>query len=253
MNTIKMKAPIKYHLRSFRKTIQIMYLCVYLVMLLTVISNIFKTPFSFESNSMMEFVSAITIFVIGLVSFKEYFKFSLANGISRKTQFFSTTAALGILSTVLAFIDTINCLIFTHITHYCPLFLQIYGIGSSFSDSSPILTPQMLFENFLWLVFLYFLVSMIGLFITTLYYRMNRGFKIAVSIFVPVVLINGFEPLDSYFFAGKLTAVLQNFLSVAFGLSNGCNPYIAMVSMFVFAFFFAALTYLLARKASIKN
>ena len=255
----KINTAIKYQLSNYRHTVLIMYLCVYIVILLTVLSHYLKDSIRISSSGGLEFISAITIFVVGLNSFKDNFKFFSANGVSRKTQLCSTVAALSTLSAVFAFIDTINSIIFTHITTYSPMFLQNYGwrfgYSSDFSTvfASPALTPQILFENFLWLMFLYFSISMIGLFITTLYYRMNKGLKIAVSIAVPVVLINGFEPLDSYFFAGKITASIKTFFNAAFGFLNGYNPYISMMSMFVFAAVFAALAFLLARRAVLKE
>jgi hypothetical protein len=252
MNTIRMKAPIKYQLLNYRHTVLIMYLCVYFF------TALISIPLSFKfsgSTSGLELASAITIFVIGLNSFKDIFKFFSANGVSRKTQFLSTAASLGILSAVLALIDMINCIIFTHLTTYSPMFLQIYGprFGFGFSKENPILTPQILLEFFLWLIFLYFFVSMIGLFITTLYYRMNKGLKIAVSIAVPTVLLNGISALDFYFLNGKISDFLENAAKTAWGISNGFNPYIGMVSMFFFAAAFAALAFLLARKATVKE
>jgi hypothetical protein len=260
MNKIKIKVPLKYQLFEYRHTMLIMYLCVYAVIFLTVVSRFLKTTETFGSNGSLELVSVITIFVIGLNSFKDNFKFFSANGVSRKMQFCSTAAALGILSCTLAFIDTINSVIFTHVTVYYPMFLEAYGHSMGITGfgygsllKSPVLAPQLLFENFLWLTFLYLLFSMIGLFITTLYYRMNRGLKIAVSIIVPVFFLNGIELLDTTFFGGQIGSFFLDFLYIAGGLYDNSNPYIAMVSMFLFTAVFAALTYLLARRASIKK
>lgn len=258
MNQIKIKAPLKYHLRDYRHVVLIMYLCVYIVILLTFVSYYSKDWFHVSSSSGLELITAVTILVVGMNTFKENFKFFSVNGVSRKTQSCSTVCALGILSAVFAFIDTINFVILTHVPNYSSLFAQSYAqrynftLGSALSNSSAP-TAQMLLENFLWLIFLYFLLSMIGLFITTLYYRMNKGLKIAVSIAVPTLLINGFGQLDSYVFGGKMAAFIKSFFNAAMGFSNGGNPYIAMFSMFVSAAFFAALSFLLARKASIKK
>jgi hypothetical protein len=252
MNTMKIKVPVKYQLREYRHTVVIMYLCVYLFTALIGISFSFKSS---GSTSGLEMVSAITIFIIGLNSFKEIFKFFSANGVSRRTLFFSTAAALSILSAVFALIDTINCVIFTHLTNYSSLFLQIYNprFGLVLSRNNPVLTLQILFESFLWLIFLHFFASMVGLFITTLYYRMNRGLKIAVSIAVPTLLLNGVSALDFYFLDGKISAFFERAVKAAWGISSGYNPYIGMISMFVFAAVFAALAFLLARKAPVRE
>ena len=202
----------------------------------------------------------ITIFVVGLNSFKENFKFFSANGVSRKTQLCSTIASLGILSAVFALIDTINGIIFTHVMVYRPMLVQAYGPRYGYaldvypySNSSPVLTAQILAEDFLWLLCTCFFVSMVGLWITTLFYRMNRGLKIAVGIAVPVLLLNGLPFLDELYFGGAFVKALANAARAAWGLSGGYNPYIGMFSMLVFSGIFAALTFLLARRAALKK
>ena len=257
----RIKAIIKYQFSDYRHVILIMYLSVYFVYVFSVVSMHFiagnNNAIRFGSISGLEMASAITIFVIGLNSFKEDFKFFSVNGISRKTQFCSTAAALGILSALFALIDTINCIIFSLSLYYRPWFLQIYGSRFGYSNwenvSSFALTPQILFEDFLWLLFTYFFACMVGYFITTLYYRMNKGLKIAVSIAVPVFLLNGLDALDYYFLNGRINAFLQYFVKTAWGITSGYNPYIAMVSLCVFAAVFAVLAFLLARKAVIKR
>jgi len=260
MNKSKFKTILAYLLRNYRNTILIMYLCVYLAVIAVLIFGFTLAKFKNNSyNGGFELASLITIFVVGLNSFKDDFKFFSANGISRKTQFYSTTAALGILAVIFALIDTINSILFTHVIAYHPMLIQLYGPRFGYSSSlatpfsSPILTPQMLVESFLWLIFAYFFVSMIGLFITTLFYRMSKAMKIAVSISVSVILLNGVPFLDQFYFNGILTKFFANAAMTAWGFSNGYNPYIGMVSMFLFAAIFAALAYLLARKACVRE
>jgi hypothetical protein len=231
-----------------------MYLCVYLVVAFTAVSNMLNRPDDAFCTA-MESVSVITIFVIGLNSFKEDFKFFSANSISRRTQFFSTTAALGILSVFFAFIDTVNSILYSFIPsiEYHSIFSFLY-YGYRFDPlTKQILTAEQLIGNFFWLIFFYFWFSMLGLFITTLYYRMNKGLKIAVSVAVPVLLFFGPDPLDR-FTGGKSTNLISTiFRFVFFGTSSKANPYIGMLSMFILAVLAAALAFVLARKADIKK
>ncbi|HEX3040420.1 MAG TPA: hypothetical protein VHP54_09055 [Caproiciproducens sp.] len=250
MNKTSLKVPIKYLLFTYRNTMLVMYLCVYLLAAFTAVLNAIVSPGD-SATMVMESVTAITIFVIGLNSFKEDFKFFSANSISRRTQFFSTAAALGILSVIFAFIDTINSILFSCIPllNYHSIFAYIYEARYN----SPSLSAQLIFENFFWLIFLYFWCSMLGLFITTLYYRMNKGLKIAVSIAVPILLIFGPDPLDR-FTGGRSTNLISAIFRFAFfGNYQDHNPYIGMLSMFIFAAFSAALAFVLARKADIKK
>lgn len=253
---------IKYHLHDYKRTILGMYLVVYLIYFLMFISDHFWSTFIHVAQKGtiggLELVSAITIFIIGLNSFKDNFKFFSANGLSRKTQLYSTAVSLGILSITFAFIDTINCLIFKNLVNAYPLYMQIYAQRYGYvatGDRVPFsITPQILAENFLWLIFLYFFVTMIGLFITILYYRMNKKAKIAVSIVIPTVFLGGIlQEIDSLFLQGRIHAFLLRAASAAWGIAEGYNPYIAMASMFVFAAFFGALSFLLARRAIVKK
>lgn len=256
MRLLNLKAPIRYQLRNFRHVFVIMYFFVYLFMLLIAVSDHFFAV-SIGSSNGIEGISAITIFVTGLNSFKDTFKFFSANGISRKTQLCSTVASLGILSVGFAFMDTVNSVIMSNIAVFRPLFLEIYGPRFGHSANTfyrgVSLTPQILIENFIWIVFLYFLFSMAGLLITTLYYRMSRVQKIVVSIAVPTVALNGIPFLDSLFLQGRIMAFIQNSINAALGMTGGYNPYIGIVSMFLSAAVFTFLTYLLARRATVKK
>lgn len=261
MNKSNIKTPLIYQLRDYRNTVLIMYLCVYFAVLMILISGNgivtnSRGTVRISTTGSLELASMITIFVVGLNSFKEYFKFFSANGVSRKTQLCSTAAALGVLSAVFALIDTINSIIFTKVMVYRPMLIQAYGLRYGYVSSmtkSPVLTPQILAENFLWLFCTCFLISIFGLLITTLYYRMNKGLKIAVSIAVPVLLINGLPDFDALYLDGAILKALSNAVSAAWGFSNGYNPYIGMFSMLVLSAIFFTLTFLLARKAAVKK
>jgi hypothetical protein len=229
-----------------------MYLCVYILIVLTLLSKGLRLEFNMGVNSGLEIISMITLFVFGLTSFKDNFKFFSVNGFSRKTQFLSTTAFFGILSCIFALIDTVNGLFLTSVTDYRSLFMELYAPLVPASGSMGTVLPLLL-ENFLLLTVFYFCITMVGLFITTLYYRMNKGLKIAISVGVPVVLIYGVEPLNDYVFHGRVYEFFANVFSAVWGIYGGCNPLIAVGSQLLFAVLFAALAYLLARRAVIKK
>lgn len=193
----------------------------------------------------------ITLFVIGLNSFKSLFKFFIGNGVSRKTLFSGLLLGMGITAAAMALIDTLNSLLFSHVMSYHSMFQMLY-YDTANKDLPSNLLP-MLAQQFLWLLFAYVWVMMIGFFITNLYYRMNKSTKIAVSIGVPVSLFYILPLLDQYFLNGVLSRAVTNFAGFAWGLSNGYNPAIGMASMFVFAVINAALAWLLVRRANVKE
>ncbi len=248
-----LKASIQYRLRDYKQVMLILYLCIYLLFLFSICLR----SFNIRSNvtfSSMESVTAITIFVVGLNSFKEYFKFFSINGLSRKTMFFSSVFSLAILSAAFSVIDTINDVIFSKLaTTYYPTFALLYGERYHLEGAKSVnLTPQILLEHFLWFAFLYFFLSLVGLFITTAYYRMNKPLKIVVSIAVPLFLLNGGNfPNDAI--SESISRCFNSAIRAMLGFSNGSNPYIAMLSMFLFAAVFAAFSYLLARRADVKK
>ncbi len=248
MNPAKIKSIIRYILADYKNGIIVMYLCVYVLIILTVL----KTELSVFNG--IELISLITLFCFGLTIFKENFYFLSANGISRKTQFVSTICSCFTMSAFFSFIDTINSVILTKSAPYHSMFAAIYaprteqaaagGFGSMLC---------LLLENFLFLTVLYFCVMLIGYFLTNLYYKMNRGWKIGVSVGVPVVLGNGIPWLNTYVFHGELGAVFLRFNAAMWGISYGYNPFVAMGSLLLISLLFSALTFLLMRRAVIKK
>ena len=189
----------------------------------------------------------------GFILFKINFKLFSANGVSRRTLFCSLVIVMGISAATMSLIITLNTILLSHFTKYLSSFAQLY-YGSILSDSqSTHYTVQMLAQQFVWQGFGYFWIAMLGLLITVLYYRMNRGMKIAVSIGVPVFCICVFPILDFALWDFKLTHAMQTFFSFALGFSNGSNLYIGMISMVIFAAIAATLAWLLVRRANVKQ
>jgi hypothetical protein len=200
----------------------------------------------------LEFISMIMVFVLGISSFKPYFKFFSANGRSRKTVFCTAIAGLGCISVIMAFIDTLNTLLFSHHANYQSLFAQAYYRSQLSLSCWFDYSYSMLVQQFLWSIFAVFWTATVGFLITVLYYRMNRGVKIAVSVGVPVLLVFVLPILDRNLWSNRLADTQQNFFNFVWGYSNGYNPYIGMASMFIFAAVNAALAWLLVRKANVK-
>lgn len=111
----------------------------------------------------------------------------------------------------------------------------------------------MFFEKLLFTICLYAAVSMIGYFITALYYRMGKGAKIAVSVGVPAGLLIMLPIVDASLFHGKIGRTIGRLTSFAFGYSNKANPYYGMVTLLLIFAVFSALSWLLVRKAVIKD
>lgn len=247
MNPAKIKSIIRYILADYKIGAIVMYFCVYVFIILTVLKS------GMAVSNGIELISLITLLCFGLTMFKENFYFLSANGVSRKTQFISIICSCFIMSAIFSFIDTINSVILTSTAPYHSLFAAIYtpraqqaavgGFGS---------VLLFLLENFLFLTLLYCCFMLIGYFIANLYYKMNRGWKIGVSVGVPVVLGNGIPWLNTYVFHGELGAAFLRFNAAVWGISYGYNPFVAMGSLLLISLLFSALTFLLMRRAMIK-
>ena len=115
----------------------------------------------------LEMASIIFIFVTGLNSFKTTFHMLSANSISRKTMFVSYLAVIGIVAAGMAVIDTLYGAAMKMLGSYQSMFEQIYGLETG--------TPALVAGGFEWRLCSYLVAGMMGYFITTLYYRMNKG------------------------------------------------------------------------------
>lgn len=246
---MKMKPALKYYLGDYRNVILAMYVCVYIFAFLM---GIGRSEFKNSSCGGLELISVITVFVLGLSSFKPYFKFFSANGRSRKIVVFAAITSLGCISVIMAFIDTLNTMLFSHHANYQSLFAQAYYRSQLSLPCWFDYSYSMLVQQFLWSIFAVFWTATVGFLIAVLYYRMNRGVKIAVSVGVPVLLVFVLPILDRNLWSNRLADTQQNFFNFAWGFSNSYNPYIGMASMFIFAAVNAVLAWLLVRKANVK-
>lgn len=259
MNHLRIKAPFRFQLHGYKKVFAIMYLCLFAIFALTEIAILVPRSNATVTFSNMEAGSIITIFITALFSYKESFRFIMANSITRKSHFASSVLALATLSAAFSLVNTILSTVYSFFTNYRPLFVGIYAgrFGLPEITEYPLpslqLTFQMQLENFLWSIFFHLLFAMAGFLIAVSFYRMNKWVKIAVLVGVPTVLLNGVEALDFYFLNGKISAFFRWFGPFLFGGSNYQNPYFSILNMLLFSALIAALAWLLARRAVLKR
>lgn len=182
----------------------------------------------------------IFCFVLGLTSFKNTFKFTQANNVSRRSMFFASLISLPAIAAIMAIAYIIfNALLGLVIPHQ-GLLPQIYSV-----NAWPI--------NLLWSFGLNTFAIFLGFLITLIYYRSNALQKTIVSI-SPFFLIFGLVHLDGRT-NGRLGDALVRFFRKAFGLVDlsNPNPYIALLSFLISAAIFAAFSFLLMRRAPIRD
>jgi uncharacterized protein involved in cysteine biosynthesis len=92
---------------------------------------------------------------------------------------------------------------------------------------------------------------MLGLLITTIYYRMNPQQKLAFSIGVPFVLFIGLPVFDRNMTGGRITAAL--FKTFNWWMGCAMNPASDFATHLVLAALLAGLILLLVRRAEVKQ
>lgn len=203
------------------------------------------------TSSGIEISTAVFIFVVGLNSFKSTFHLFLANGVSRKTMFKSYILAIVPLAAFMAFVDIINNVVLSSVDNYQSMFYQMYNL-----HYGPVLNfgaqMRVALDGFVWMTFLYIALALLGFFITAIYYRMGKSLKLIVSIGVPVFFVMLLPYMDTYLFDGKVFDALGYFFSKAWGFLDGYNPYVSVLSSFITAVVFGALSFLAIRRATVK-
>ena len=242
---MRLTPTLKYQLTSTKWPIIIYYIVIYALMITMGISRSFDTTNFSVTFGGLDGASIIFLFVVGLNAFKSNFHMFVANGVSRKTMFTSFIASTGILCAGMALVDSINVLIISQFVEYQPAVMQLFD--ARYIDSG----LRMYTESFLWMFFSYVSSIMLGYFITTAYYRMNKPLKLAVSIGVPVMVFIVLPILDNVLFDHQLTVAFRAYTAFCSGQSTG-SPYVAMLFDVINIAVTGALAYLLARRATVK-
>jgi len=247
----------KYELKDHKMPIIIFYGVI--VGLLIMLFALTVVPMSGNTASGrfigMEMSTVIFLLICGMNSFKEPFRFAVQNGISRKTLFHSHLLTVCTLAVGMSILDEIVLLIGKAIASangkivYKGMFEMFYErnyVGNSSNLAIHI-------DGILFHICLYAASLMIGYFITNIYYKMNRGAKIGVSVGVPVGLFVVLPIVEATFTKGKITALFLKFLSFSFGFDNGFNPYYAMVTLIIIFVMFSVLSWILMSKSVVKD
>lgn len=201
-------------------------------------------------SSGIEFSTIIFIFIAGLNSFKNSFKFTQGNNISRKTFFQGLMISTLPTAALMAVADVILNRIYNLVV-FCPtIYDMLYskGFGEHYWSQSNSFST--LLGTVMFLVFLYAMAFNLGVLINLIYYRSNTVLKVIISaapFALMTLLVNFHNLLPQEFFNS-----VGKFLFNAFGLNNN-NAYAACFSFFVIAALFSGGIHLLMRRAVVKD
>lgn len=246
---MKLKSVLKYNFSNVKTGILIFYLVIFIVIILlgstvSIMSN-GKTN---VTTGGAELASFIFLFVVGLNSFKEDFLFLSVNNIPRKLQYKAFLITALSISCIMAAIDTAYSNTLSQFLTYKPAFIQVYDKWTIQTA-----TPLVIVSAFIWSAVLYLAAYLVGYFITNLYYYMNKIAKIAVSVGVPVWFVIILPLIDSEITKGKIAKFIGDTFLIFVGLKDTVNPYIAVLSLLLVSAVAAGLSFLMVRRAVVKN
>lgn len=196
--------------------------------------------------------SFVYMFVMGIVCYAEGFKFSLCNGVSRKTIIVTSIFTYASAAFLLSLFEILSTLVLGAIA-------AGLGIGDFLTENM----FEMLFKNYPADAFLQILsnflitflglilISFVGVFISALNGRMSTRTRLLVYIGVPAILFLGL-PLTFK----VLTAPIREFFTEMFvSLFNfiSASPITGGATMLLLIVVFWTLSYLCIRRAPLKT
>lgn len=173
---MKIKQMLLWQFQSSRSAF-IIFFCIMLALTAVLTILFFNLSASGNSGNMSFNMAAAPIgvfflFVVGCASFAENLHLAFANGVSRKTHFFSFL----IFSVVVSILTAVLCLLIDKIPSLSP---STYVPPTVSSVGMQIV--------FYWMLNLG--IMALGYFIAGAFYRMNKTAKIAASILIPAAVI----------------------------------------------------------------
>lgn len=247
------KASIKYQIKDNIRSIIVFYFIILFVMSLITISVVMPNNSGSSSLSGMEMSSVIFLFILGLSSFKDNFHMFLQNGLSRKTLFLSEVLSMLVIAVGMSIVDfSILKLIKLISENVRGLKATSIFEMSYYKHIDSISNLQMYTEKLIFQIGMYLAISLVGYFIAIAYYRMNKAAKRAVAIGVPVGFSCILPLIDATLTNGKITKFINDVITYAFGIKSG-NPYHAMITFLIVAITFGCFSWLVMRKAVVKN
>ncbi len=243
---MRLAPALKYQLSGIKWPVIIFYIVIYSLFILMGISLLLFRRFDMRVTfGGFDVASMIFLFVVGLNAYKSTFHMFSANGISRKTMFTSFVFVAAILCAGMALIDSLNTLIIRQFINYETTMVQEFA--SRYIGSGSMLYG----EGIIYMFCSYLSCIMLGYFITTAYYRMNKPLKLSISIGVPVFFFILLPVIDAQLFSGEIYKLIGTVIAFCSGRLSG-SPYVAMGMDLVFAVVTGTLAYLLARRATVK-
>lgn len=144
--------------------------------------------------------SVIFCFVTGITVAGEDLSLLIANGVSRKTQFFSQVAAMCVVILSMALIESVFSYFAARTTNYRSMYVQIFEVLPrliSREETVISYTADAAVAGFFWSATLYLLTYGLGIFFAALFKRIPRRLRVWVGVGIALLLMFGVPGLGA--------------------------------------------------------
>ena len=211
-------AAFRYYIHDYRKAVIVFYGVMLAVYALVGVGATFTMEMNGKySISGTEVATQIMFFVFGTVSLREALRFFCQLGVGRKTLCKSNVAAILCMAAVCSVLDHAYTLLLTQ-----PL--NQGNSGSPFAllyNGGQAITLGQLPLSLLWNFGLNLLTFFTGFCIAGMFYRLEKGGRIALAVGVPALLLIILPSVDHFMLGGGLTAASTGLVEFVLGLGQG--------------------------------
>lgn len=252
MNTMNLRPAYKYRFCDMVKGIGFFYAIMVVVMTSVICLVSFEVSNgSNVSGSFAAFVFAATIalFVMGITTIREDMRLMLQNGIGRRTIFVTELLVVLSVSLLLAVAGELLIAIGQAVTasrsdfFITDLYQILYTDGINFN-----LALGEHFESIALAFGIYMCANLAGMFISLLFYRLNKMWTLIVAIGVPLLLIIGLPMLLTRGSAGRFLESVFGMM-LEFALSS---PWALLLCFLLAAVLIGIVNWLMMRRAPVK-
>lgn len=252
MKTMNIRPAFQYRFQDTLKSIGVFFaiMVVLFLIVISLVSYSVSIGGKVSGNfSPFVFAATITLFVMGITTIRDDLRLMLQNGIGRRTIFVTELFVALSVSMILAFAGVLliaigQTLIATRSEFIITdLYQQLYTDGSNNT-----LSFGKHLENIALSFSIYTCVNIAGIFISLLFYRLNKMWTLIVAIGAPLLLFIGLPLLLT---RSRLGYILESvFVRILeFALSS---PWAMFLCFLLAAIFIGILNWLMLKRAPVK-
>lgn len=242
---MKSKQGAQYYLYDQSRAVGIYFVVVLLVLIAALIIS--HATGARVTTGGLEMGGFIFLFVLGLNAYKPQLRLFVQSGLSRRTLWLSFLLCAAAVSVVMTVMHVLFVLIFGQSLRVTLFFTNLYEMLSTDAARVSLI-------GVLWTLLANLSLMTLGFCISTAYYRMAKPVKVLVSVGVPVLLFVVMPIAELLFDWFEGFSAIWKAYAWAMGLGFGTtHPLRAAGSMAVFSAVMAGLSYLLLRRAPLRE